>query len=147
MYKKILWIVAFTFSLILSQATFANSEDCGDGMKNLVGSLKLDDSQKDKIKPILEQLKSTAKDSEAQFKDLHAQINQQIASDSMDEDTLNGLIDKKAKLIGDMMKAKASAQHQLFAILNAQQKNQYQDNVKKLEAKMTEKYSKCHKKD
>jgi periplasmic protein CpxP/Spy len=144
MYKKILWIVAFTFSLILSQSTFAHSKECGEGMKTLMGSLKLDDSQKGKIKPILEQLKSSIKDSETQFKDLHTQINQQIASDNMDQDTLDGLVDKKAKLIGDMMKAKATAQHQIFTILNAQQKTQYHDNVKKLDAKMTAKYANCH---
>lgn len=144
MYKKIIWVVAFTFSLIFSQSMFAHSGNCGDEIKNLVGSLKLDDSQKAKIKPILEQLKSSLKDTEAQFNDLHAQINQQIASDTMDPATLDGLIDKKAKLIGDIMKAKALAKHQIYAVLNETQKNHFQDNIKKLEEKMAEKYKSCH---
>ncbi|MDI1352877.1 MAG: Spy/CpxP family protein refolding chaperone [bacterium] len=133
MFKKIIWIAAITCSLFMGQTVFAHD---GQGMKQLIGSLNLDAEQKAKIKPILEQLTATMKDNWSQIKDIRMQMNQQIASDTMDKATVDSLIDKKIKLIGDMMKAKASAKHQIFAILTPKQKATFQAMVKKWEAKV-----------
>lgn len=143
MKKSLLWIVAVTFSFVLGQTAFAHSGHCGDGMKKMVENFKLDDTQKAKIMPILDQLKTTLKTSWSQMADLRTQINQQIQSDTMDQATLDGLIDKKTKLIGDMMKAKAAAKHQIFTILNAQQKTMYVDMMKKMHDKMVSKFENC----
>lgn len=142
MKKSLLWIAALSFSLMFGQTALAN-EHCGD-MKKMIGSLKLDDAQKAKVEPILEQFKTAMKASAGQFKDLETQINQQIQSDSTDQSALDGLIDKKTKLIGDMMKAKASAKHQIYTILSPQQRTEYQNMVKKWEEKMAAKYENCH---
>ena len=38
MYKKYLWIVALAFSFVFSQATFANSWGCGEGIKTMLSA-------------------------------------------------------------------------------------------------------------
>lgn len=144
MYKKILGTVALAFTLAMSSTVFAHSMECGQGLKQMVESLKLDDSQKQKIKPILESLKSNIKQSADQMQDLRKQIDDQVTSATMDQSSVNDLIDKKAKLIGDMMKAKAMAKNQIYAVLNAQQKTQLQGMMKNAKEKMEEQFKSCH---
>lgn len=147
MNKKILWIVAFAFSLVLSQTAVADSWGCGEGMKKMVESLKLDDAQKAKIKPILEQLKSTMKDNWTQMSGLDTQIKQQVQSANMDQSTVDGLVDQKTKLIGNMIKAKIMAKNQIANILTADQKTQLQGMMNKLEDKIAAKFKSCHEDD
>ena len=144
MYKKLFCSATLAVTLVLSPTVFANSFGCGEGMKHMLESLKLDDAQKTKIKPIMEQLKSTMKEDGSQMKDLEKQVNQQAESATMDQSAVNDLIDKKSKLIGDMMKAKVSAKNQIYSILNPQQKAQLQDRMKKVEEKIAAKYQSCH---
>ncbi|WP_454780792.1 Spy/CpxP family protein refolding chaperone [Legionella sp. WA2022007384] len=145
MYKKIIQTAAFAFTLAVSPVVLAHSGGCGEGFKSMVESLKLDDSQKAKIKPILDQLKASMKNDADQMKDLSRQINQQAESATMDQSAVDGLIDKKTKLIGDMMKAKITAKNQIFSVLNPQQKTELQNKMKKMEARMEEKFKNCHK--
>ncbi|MFI4919493.1 MAG: Spy/CpxP family protein refolding chaperone [Legionellales bacterium] len=144
MYKKIIQTAAFTCALVLSPVILAHTGACGERMKNMVESLKLDDSQKTKIKPILEQLKSTMKMDASQMHDLSNQLNQQAESATMDQSAVDSLIDKKTKLIGDMMKAKIAAQNQIAAVLNPQQKMELQQKMKEVKAKWEEKAKSCH---
>lgn len=144
MYKKLLGIMVFAFSLVLGQAVFADSEHCGEGVKKMVESLNLDDSQKAKIKPILEQLKSTIADKASQMSDLRKQISQQVQSANMDQSTVNGLVDQKTQLIGDIMKAKLAATNQIMNILNDQQKAQLHKKMQEAEEKWSEKFKSCH---
>ncbi|CAM2839002.1 envelope stress induced periplasmic protein [Legionella steigerwaltii] len=144
MYKKIIQAAAFTFTLALSPVVLAHSGGCGEGLKKMVESLKLDDSQKSKIKPILEQLKSTMKNDVTQMRDISQQLNQQAESANMDQSTVDSLVDKKTKLIGDMIKAKITAKNQIYAVLNPQQKTELQNKWKKVEEKMAEKFKACH---
>lgn len=143
MYKKILGVFALAFSLILCPTVFAHNA-CGEGMKQMLGSLKLDDAQKEKIKPILESMKSTMQQSGDQMRDLNKQINDQAISPNMDQSAVSALVDKKTKLLGDMIKAKVSAKNQIYAVLNDEQKTQLQGMMKKMEDKMAEKFKSCH---
>lgn len=147
MYKKLLWITAVAFSLVLSQATFAHDWGCGKSMEKMVESLNLDDAQKAKIKPVLEQLKSTIQSNASQFSSIETQINQQVNSATMDQGTVDGLVDQKTKLIGNMMKAKLAAKNQIIAILTPEQKTKIQDMMKKAEEKMAEKFKDCQDND
>lgn len=144
MYKKIAQTVLFACTLALSPVVLAHSCGCGEGLKHMVSSLKLDDNLKSKIKPILEQLASTIKNDASQMKDLDQQLQQQAQSANMDQATVDGLIDKKTKLVGDMMKAKVTAQNQIYSVLNPQQKTELQNKVKKMEDKMAEQFKSCH---
>lgn len=145
MCKKIIWMMAFLFSFMINQAVFAM--DCGQGLKTMVQSLNLTDDQKEKIKPILDQLKSSVSSAASQMDDLSNQIKQQVNSADMDQSTVDGLVDKKTKLMGDMMKAKITAKHQVMNILTPEQKTKLQNMFKKMENKMAEKYKKCHEDD
>ncbi|MFA6303718.1 MAG: Spy/CpxP family protein refolding chaperone [Legionella sp.] len=140
MYKKLIAIFSLAFSLVVCQVAFA---ECGEGMRTMIDSLKLDDAQKAKIKPILDQLKTAVKDNGPQLMDVSKQINQQVTSASMDQATVDGLIDKKTKMIGDMIKAKVAAKNQIFAVLNDQQKAELQTKFKALEEKMESKFKSC----
>ena len=143
MYKTFIGIVAVAFSLVFSPIASADSWGCGKGLKSMVESLKLEDAQKEKIKPILEQLEASKKDSWTQMKDLDKQLHQQFESATMDQDTVDGLVEKKVKLIGDMMKAKIAAKTQILAILNTEQKAELKNMMKKKEEKMAEKFKNC----
>jgi protein CpxP len=144
MKKSLIWIIAVSFSLILGQAAFAEGNHCQDGMmKKMMEHFKLDDAQKAKAKPIIEQMKSTMQANRSQMKDLRMQINQQIMSDNMDQATVDSLIDKKTKLMGDMMKTRMSIKHQIYTLLNPQQKVAYQAMVKKWQNKMASKADSC----
>ncbi|MBA2653391.1 MAG: Spy/CpxP family protein refolding chaperone [Tatlockia sp.] len=144
MLKKLIAVAVLAVSFVLSQTALADSSICRESLQKMVESLKLDDAQKEKIKPILEQLKTTMQGSWSQMKDLRTQIDQQANSATMDQNAVNGLIDQKVKLIGEMMKAKFAAKNQISTILNEQQKTELQDKMKKMEEKMAEKYKDCH---
>lgn len=68
----------------------------------------------------------------------------QASSSSMDQGNSDALIDKKTKIIGDMMKAKMAAKNQIFSILNDKQRTELQSKMKKAEDKMIEKFKECH---
>lgn len=144
MYKKLIGIVVLAFSFMLGQAAYADSSMCGEGLKKMVESLKLDATQKEKIKPILDQLKSSIQTSATQMKDVQTKIHQQVTSATMDQNTVNGLVDQKTKLIGDIIKAKITAKNQIYNILTDEQKTKLQTMMDNVEKKMEEKYKNCH---
>jgi protein CpxP len=144
MFKKFLWIIAFVSSLMITQMVFANSSVCRESLNKMVQSMNLDTSQKAKIMPILDQLKSTIKTNASQMDGLESQIEEQVNSTNMDQEKINSLVNQKTKLIGDMMKAKIMAKHQIFSILNAEQKGKFQDMMKKADEKMKAAFKNCH---
>lgn len=146
-HKKYLLAAVFAVSLVAGQTAMANSHECGEGLSRMVDSLRIDDAQKAKIKPVLEQLKTSIKEQGSQMKDLRTQITQQVQSDTMDQATLDGLIDKKSKILGDMMKAKSNAFHQVFTMLTAEQKTKFQSMFKNMEEKMADQYKSCNEND
>ncbi|EHL32523.1 Spy/CpxP family protein refolding chaperone [Legionella drancourtii] len=147
MYKKLIGTLALVCTLVISSTVFAHSGGCGEGMKKMLESIKLDDAQKQKVTPILDNLKASMKQSGEQIRDLSKQINAQVTSGSMDQAAVNDLIDKKVKLLGDLMKAKVMAKSQIYAILNEQQKAQLQNKMKQMEEKWAEKFKRCHDQD
>ena len=142
MKNKLIWIVAFASSLFFSQASFSWG-GCGEGLSKMVGSLKLEDAQTAKIQPILEQFKSAAQNAGTQIGDLDKQIKELVNSANVDPSKVEPLIDQKAKLIGDIMKAKFNATIQILAILTPEQKTQLQGKINKMEDKMAEKFKNC----
>ncbi len=147
MYKKFLWTVAFAFSLALSQSAFSDSWGCGEKLSTMLQSLKLDDAQKAKIKPIMDQQKATMKDLGSQMNDLDTQIDKQINSPTPDQAAIDDLLSKKVTLIGSMIKAKVMTKIQIFGVLTPEQKTTLQGMMKKLEDKIAAKFKKCHQGD
>lgn len=147
MYKKLLGTGVLTLVLAFNHSALADTWGCGEGLHQMVESLKLDETQKAKIKPILEQLKTSIKSDAAQLDQLKTEINKQALSDTMDQGNVDGLVDKKAQLLGNMMKAKIKAKHEISMVLNPQQKTELQQKVQKLEDKISAKYKSCHDQD
>jgi len=143
MNNKFLWIIAVTFSFIIGQTAFAHSGRCGNEMHKMMESLNLDKDQKAKMQPVVEQFKSTMKANWSQMKDIRSQIKKQVQSDNMDKATVDGLIDKQTKLMGDMMRARIMAKHEMFTVLNAQQKATLQSKEVKWEEKAAKKMEEC----
>jgi periplasmic protein CpxP/Spy len=146
MFKKLFWIAAVSCSLMVSGA-YAKSGMCGKRLDSMIESLKLNDEQKAKVQPIMDQLKATMKSSAGQMQDLSNQLDQQVQSATMDQSAVDGLVDKKTKVIGDMMKAKFAAQGQIFAVLTPEQKTQLQGMMKSQHEKMEAKFKSCHDED
>ena len=144
MYKKILWAMTLSLTLILSSTGFAHSSMCREKLDTMIESLKLDDQQKEKIKPILAQLKTTMSAAMTQMNSVSTQLDQQVWSTSMNEDTVNSLIDQKTKLIGEMMKAKMKAKNEVFTILTAAQRTVLQNRMKTMEEKIAAKFKNCN---
>jgi periplasmic protein CpxP/Spy len=144
MCKKLFWIIAFT-SLLFTQIAFADSSVCRETLSKMVQSLNLNETQKAKVKPVLEQLKTSMQGIKSQMSGLEDQITQQVNSDNMDQDKVNGIVDQKTKLIGDAMKARITAKRQIFSILNPQQKGKLQGMLKKADEKMAALFKSCEK--
>ena len=143
MYKKIIGLILAVTAVFAAQTVLANSCHCGEKLEKMVNALNLTSDQKDKIKPIFDQLKSTMKDKWTQIKDIKMQMDQQSAGDEMDVAVINGLIDKKMALMGDIMKAKASAKAQIMDILTDKQKMQIKAKMAEVKAKMAKKWHQC----
>lgn len=145
MLNRTIRIFTLIFAFSLSQFAFADHHwQCREGLDKLVQELNLDDSQKAKIKPIVDQFKATMKDNGQQLDDLAKQIHQQVKSADFDESTVDSLIDKKTALLGNIMKAKVAATHQILTVLNDKQKAMLQSKMEKIEEKIAEKYQSCH---
>lgn len=140
--KKLLALLVIFSAMLFTQTVLADS-DCREGLNKMIQSLNLDESQKAKINPILQQFKQDVHNSGSQMKSLADQINQQVDSATMDQVKVDSLIDQKAKLVGDVMKAKIKAQSQILGILTAEQKEKLRDMIKSEDKKMEEKYKSC----
>ncbi|KTD02379.1 16 kD immunogenic protein [Legionella geestiana] len=147
MFKKLLGTFVVAISLMFSTALFADSSMCKHGLKHMLESLQLSDEQKAKIKPIIEQMKSTMKATGSQMDALKSKIHEQIHAASMDKDTVNSLIDQKTALIGSMMKTKVATVHQVLSVLTEEQKTKLHNMMKDAEEKMAQKYKSCHDND
>lgn len=141
--NKFLCISALVLSL-LGGKIFAGSCACGGNIQSMLETLKIETAQKERIKPILEKLKSNIKGSSSQMNALDTKIEEQVNSATMDEPKTRALIDEKSKLIGDMIQAKAVAKNQIFAILNPQQKTEFQNMIKTREDKIATEFKSCH---
>ncbi len=113
----------------------------------MVESLNLTQEQKTQITPILENMKTTIKENSAQMRDLETQMKTQANSETMDQTAIDGLVDRKTALVGNLMKARFSAQNQISAILTPEQKTKLHSAIQAEEEKMVTTYKACHSDD
>lgn len=143
MNKSILGIAAFILALVFGQSAFAHSSMCEDKMKDMTKSLKLDAEQQKKIEAIRSEFKNSQKDNWDKMKGSHDAIMQQVESDSMDQAKLDEAINAQAAQIASVMKAKAMMKNQIYVLLNAKQKAEFVNMMKKHEEKMKDMFKKC----
>jgi hypothetical protein len=92
----------------------------------------------------MEQLKTSMKDKITQMQDVRKKMSEQMKSDTVDQSSMDNIIDQKVKIIGDIMKTKAKAKKEVMDVLNADQKQKIKSMMMKMEDKMAEKYKECH---
>lgn len=144
MIKTFIKTLILTLALTITHTATADSWGCGEGMKSMLATFKLDQAQLDKIKPVLVHYNSDVKDTANMIKPIDAQLSKQGLSNKMDEKVVNDLINKKMQLIGNMMKSKIIAQNRILAILTPDQNQQMQVMIKQLEDKISAKFKSCH---
>ncbi len=151
MKKNMFGVLVFVCSFICIQP-YAIAHDhqsrtacaCGVWSENMMKTFKLDEAQMAKIKGIKEQLKTSLQSSQDQLKTLRGEINQQVQSEHMDTSKLDALIHKKVQLMGMLIKEKSIAKHQIYELLNAKQKVEYQHMPASREEKLEHKFHSCH---
>ncbi|MBL7478946.1 Spy/CpxP family protein refolding chaperone [Legionella bononiensis] len=134
MSKKLIWLSVITLALIIGQPSYAcpaeknpsKSCHCNDS-KKISQNLNLTHDQKAKIKAIRVQAKTQLKSSYKQLKVIRAQINDLIKAEKIDEAKLDNLINQRSKIKGAMLKSHILMRHQIYSLLTAQQKQQYQE--------------------
>lgn len=143
MTRKFLLIIAFLSALLINKAILADPTVCRESLNKMMQSLNLDETQKSKITPIISELKSKMKTSGSQMDGIEEQLNQQTYSQNMDHSKVDSLVNQKAKLIGDMMKAKTMASNQIYMILNPQQRQQFQSMITQAEQRIAQTFKGC----
>lgn len=144
MYKKLIGSAVLAFSLAASANVFAACGCPTEGFRKMVDSVNLDATQKEKIKPIMENLRTSMKSNVESLKDINSQLKDQVTAATYNESAVSGLVDKKTQILGTMMKAKMLAKSQVYALLTPEQRTMLQTKMKALREKMEERFQSCH---
>lgn len=136
MMKKHTLLITLLSSLFIYHTAFSNSYDCGDSIKEIGSYLELDKIQISKIDPMLKSLKKITKDRALKIRKLNNEINKQTASELMHENNIDELVDKKAKLISEIIKLKVKTNHKIYLLLKRNQKIRYQKLMQNCHDKM-----------
>ncbi len=153
MNKKIIYLAVFTLALILGQTSFASSSsnqqtttssgtnntntnadnttnsgtnNCAARLQKMIQTLNLNDTQQTKVKAIIAQAKADKAQYLQQMQTLHGQLKQLIIADTMDESQLDNLLNQKKELFAAILKIKIMAKYQIYQLLDAQQRIQFQ---------------------
>lgn len=117
-----------------NQMASTHQESCGcQHMKDMMKAFDLDKSQQAKIKTIKEDLSQSQQANREQMRSIRTQIHEFITSGSTDEAKLNGLIDQKKELLGQMIKARIMAKQQMYNVLTDKQKTQFKEKLQQWE--------------
>lgn len=153
MLKKIIMCSSLALTLAISTplvfADTATAEPtkttmCQKRMDFMAKTLQLDSTQQAKIKEIHDGAKAQMQANWQQMKGLRDQMKQLVASDKLDQDKLNTLVEQKTALMGTMMKARATMMNQVYNVLNDQQKKQFHEAMNKWDAQKKEWHKSCH---
>lgn len=152
MSRNIIKTSILVISLLAGSAAFADNEHrswwCGDRimhMKHIAKDLNLDTAQVAQLKLIQEQMRATVSNKYARMQDLRVKIQHEVFTENMNPLKLDHLINQKAQLVGDFMRAQAIAQHQLYLMLNPQQKIIAEQAMNKRNAHIADQYVQCMK--
>jgi Spy/CpxP family protein refolding chaperone len=126
MIKKHRLLIVLASLFFICQVAFSKSYECGDSIKEIGSYLELDKDQLKKIDPILKKLKKIIHDRAIKIRGLNKEINEKIASELMDENNMKRLIDRKSKLITEVIKLKVKTSHKIYIFLRKKQKVKYQ---------------------
>lgn len=147
MNKKIIWLSALAFSLMCSQATFADYADkahsscpkMGMMMDKMKSELNLTADQQKKIEDLKKQMMDQKETQKAQLKAIRTQMQELIRAPQLDQTKLDSLINEKKEILGAMMKNKITMKHQIYNLLTEDQKKKWDVMMQKWENKNNDK--------
>jgi Spy/CpxP family protein refolding chaperone len=143
MYKQIIGIVALACALLIGQPAMAHHG--ARHMNELLESLQLTEEQKSKAKGIIKTMAKDMKEQVSQIKPYHEKISNLVQSKDMNQAKLDKVIKEKAAIIGNMMRIKVNAKHQIYLLLDAKQQAIFKQFVAKKRAEKEEKMKKMFK--
>ena len=133
--KKLLLVPTIAMSLAFSPMTFAMHHDHGQNgscqcgqMKHWMDGLDLSVAQKAKIKALKAKNKLQMAKLHAEMKSVKKQLHDLVISDKWSEEKLDDLVDKKAELLSQKMKAKYQMKHDLYEVLDTKQKKKFDED-------------------
>jgi Spy/CpxP family protein refolding chaperone len=145
MKTKISLIITFLLALGLSLPALACHHD---GMKNKpckcsMGKawghkLNLSDKQKKDMMNIRNQYKSQMQSLRQSMRELRKEMRAIIQSDTLDQKKIDALIEKKKDLVSNKMKLKIMMKHQMYKLLNEDQKMKLKQMMDKQQSKKME---------
>lgn len=136
MIKKHTFLITLFSCLSIYHTAFSSSYECGDSIKEIGSYLELDKNQTSKIDPMLKGLKKITQDRALKIRKLNNEINKQTTSEFMNENNIDVLVDKKAKLISEVIKLKVKTNHKIYILLKRNQKIRYQKLMQNCHDKM-----------
>ncbi|KTD21622.1 Spy/CpxP family protein refolding chaperone [Legionella londiniensis] len=140
--KKIILLPLMALALAISPVAFADKMcPCMD-IQKMEKELNLTADQKNKIMEIRKQAKEQMKATWEQMKALHQQKKELVRSEKMDQAKLDELVNQKKELMASMMKTKIMTQHQIYNVLDENQKEKFAAMMDKWEQKKMEKMEK-----
>jgi periplasmic protein CpxP/Spy len=140
MSKLISIVTALLLSFNLSQTALADSQ-CGKqyGYKGkifkLYKKLDLTDEQKQKVKAIKQQYKEGKKALYSKYKGLRGKMHELIKPESIDQDKLNALIQKKQEMLAEKIKLKVKMKRAIYQVITPEQRKKLEQVVKKMRQK------------
>ncbi len=136
MYKQIIGITLLACSLLIGQPAMAHH---GAGLRDMIESLQLTADQKSKAKDILKNMAKDMKAQAALIKPYHEKISNLVQSTDMNQAKLDEAIKEKAAIVGNMMRLKVNAKHQIYLLLDPKQQALFKQFVAKKKEQMDKK--------
>lgn len=155
MNKKTIWLSALAFSVLIGQNAIACDSGCSGSTEHklhawhmdkhfekMVGKLDLTADQKNKIKAITDQAKTSMKPKFIEMRTISMQLNDLAKESVLNEGKMQDLITQKEKLVGEITKMRVMTRYQINQVLDAKQKvkmdKMTQEMRDKAKAKMSE---------
>lgn len=139
MIKKIIMLPVLALAVTLNNPTFADTK--GEGqcpckrMEKFSRSLNLTNEQKSKIKTIKEQARRELRANREKMQAVKHQIKDLIKSKPLNEAKLDKLLSEKSAIITATMKTKVMMKHQIYNVLNSEQKAKYSEMLEQWDKK------------
>lgn len=123
---SIVAIIAIGLSapVIADHGSYHNCGSCKK-MQKLETELNLTATQKEKITEIKKQSKDEFKSTLNELKALKKEMKDFVKSETMDDKKLDELVTKKTELTGKLMKIKLKMKHEIYNILDEDQKTKF----------------------
>ena len=139
MNTKFIGASLLVLSLTCSPLALAHDKMMSDDKHHNMQYLNLSKDQQMKLETLKLQMMQKMHADKEELRSINMQIKALIQSPSMDNASLDSLIEKKKDILGRMMKEKITIKHQMYNLLTPEQKSKFDARMKEMELKMEKK--------